>query len=181
VLGMTSRRLNRCRNCGSDSGVSDLCGSCRRAAADAAREQAAVRLQRERARDEEERRNREREADLRNRVAREAEEARRRQEELARRIEAEQAQKRRHVEQPDRVATAATTVPDAADNGAFDPYKVLGVPREVCKELISIAYHQAKKRLDPTLVEHLGDEAQAHFRAKAEALDRAYEMLVLFR
>lgn len=122
---------------------------------------------------------REREAEFRQRAAREADEARVRQEQLARRIEEEKTRKRSQAAAV-RVAPATPAVSTAGD-AVFDPYAVLNVPPEVCKDLISLAYHQAKKRFDPELVTHLGDEAQAHFRAKAEALDRAYEMLVLNR
>ena len=42
---------------------------------------------------------------------------------------------------------------------------------------IDAAYQLAKTKYDPDVVSHLGDEAQAHFKAKAQAVELAYQIL----
>ena len=41
----------------------------------------------------------------------------------------------------------------------------------------TIAYDQAKKKYDPDLVGHLSEEVQSHYRAKSEAVDKAFQTL----
>jgi preprotein translocase subunit Sec63 len=54
---------------------------------------------------------------------------------------------------------------------------VLGVPRDTSPERIRAAYEQARLKYSEDTVAHLGADVQEHFRAKAEAVDRAYQML----
>jgi len=54
---------------------------------------------------------------------------------------------------------------------------VLGVARQADPVRIRAAYEAAKAKYQPDAVSHLGDDVQQHFRVKAEAVDRAYEML----
>jgi DnaJ-domain-containing protein 1 len=59
----------------------------------------------------------------------------------------------------------------------FDPYAVLGVPHGASRDDIGAAYQKAKLKYDPDQVAHLSAEVQAHYRAKAEAVDRAHQKL----
>jgi preprotein translocase subunit Sec63 len=59
----------------------------------------------------------------------------------------------------------------------FDPYVVLGVPHDAGLDDIRTGYEQARTKYDPDLVSHLGDEARAHFNAKSESVERAYQLL----
>jgi preprotein translocase subunit Sec63 len=63
------------------------------------------------------------------------------------------------------------------DDEVFDPYSILGVTRETSQEEIRAAYEQVMSKYDLSLVADMGTEAQRHFKAKAEAVDRAYQML----
>ena len=58
-----------------------------------------------------------------------------------------------------------------------DPYEVLGVPRDASKDAIQSAYLEAKAKYDVDQVSHLGMDLQDHFRLKAQAVERAYQML----
>jgi preprotein translocase subunit Sec63 len=75
---------------------------------------------------------------------------------------------------------SVTAVPLSASveqTDVFDPYVVLGVPSEAGPDAIRVAYQQAMTKYDPQQVEFLGDEAQAHFKTKAQSIERAYQML----
>jgi hypothetical protein len=171
-----SRRTRRtCRECGAvvpDSG--DLCSTCRRAAAEALRRVATERLAQERAADQELRKLRAQEEEQRRQTARQDEDARlwaleetRQREEDARRRQAEDALRR----------SQATTVVSRPVEEEFDPYAVLGVPRDTTREEIRAAYETARSKYDSENVSHLGVDIQEHYQAKAEAVDRAYQML----
>jgi len=60
---------------------------------------------------------------------------------------------------------------------AFDPYVVLGVARHATKEEIDAAYQTAKSKYDPEQLGYLSAELQEIFKGKAQAVDRAYQML----
>jgi preprotein translocase subunit Sec63 len=62
-------------------------------------------------------------------------------------------------------------------DAVFDPYVVLGVSRTAGQNDVHVAYEQARSKYDPDLVSHLGDDARAHFQAKAQSVERAYQML----
>ena len=165
-----------CRGCGAAvDGAGDMCASCRHEAAEARRRAAAeraedARLQAEHAR---------REAELQDEEARREQERR----DEAARLAAE-AEQRRRDEQERRLQQAARAA-DAAGGAAqaaggedkFDPCAVLGVAPGADAEEIRAAYEQAKAKYDPREYEHLGVELQAHFKAKADAVERAFLML----
>jgi DnaJ-domain-containing protein 1 len=164
-----------CRVCGVVVADSDLCPTCRHEAAEALRRAAGERAQTQKALEQEERRQRESEAEERDKKARDDEEARLRDLELARqRHEEEELQ--RQVQATVSVA-AARSPAILEETDVFDPYVVLGVPSEADPDAIRAAYQQAMTRYDPQLVEFLGDEAQAHFKTKAQSIERAYQML----
>jgi DnaJ-domain-containing protein 1 len=174
LRAVRSRRTRRrCRVCGVDVPDSDLCPTCRHEAAEALRRAAAERAHKQRAQQEEERRQREHEAEQREQRARADEEARMREQELARQRQTdEDVHGQSH-------AAAVPIVPavEEEEDEVFDPYVVLGVPCEAGQDDIRTAYQQAKTKYDPDLVSCLGDEAQAHFKAKAQSVERAYQML----
>ncbi len=176
-----------CRVCGVVVADSDLCPTCRREAAEALRRAAGERAQTQKALEEEERRQRESEAEERDRRARDEAEARLRELELARqRQEEEELQDQVQAVSVAAAPVAASTVSVATapapasvgETDGFDPYVVLGVPSEADPDTIREAYQQAMTRYDPQLVEFLGDEAQAHFKTKAQSIERAYQMLL---
>lgn len=157
-----------CRGCGAPvEGAGDMCANCRHVAAEARRRAIAERAEEERLQAEKARRETER-LD---------EEARREQ---ARRDEvlrlAAEAERQRREEQERRLQRAQAQ--HAADDDAvFDPYAVLGLTADATPDQVRAAYEQAKAKYDASQYEHFGGELQAHFKAKAEAIERAFEML----
>ena len=175
-VALKSRRTTHlCRVCGIVVADSDLCPTCRHEAAEALRRAAGERAQTQKALEEGERRQRESEAEEREKKARDEEEARQRELELAR-----QRQEEEELQRQMQQTVSAASAPSAAsveETGVFDPYVVLGVPSEAGADAIREAYQQAMTKYDPQLVEFLGDEAQAHFKTKAQSIERAYQML----
>lgn len=153
-----------CRACGLDAPDSDLCASCRHEAALALRRSAAERADQQKSQEEDERRQREDEA-----------EQQRAREELLRRQQAEEALRLSPAVEP--VAPPAEFLKREPPEAAFDPYVVLGASPETGPDGIRLAYERAMTTFDPNLVSHLSDEVQAHFRARAESIERAYGML----
>jgi hypothetical protein len=168
-----------CRVCGTGvEGAGDLCAPCRREAAEALRRAAAERAGKQRATETQEREQRERDEDDRQRQAHEAEEAQRHQQELIRESEdaaqrAEADARRRHAEE----AEAQRRVVSLDDDAVFDPYRVLEIPHDANADVIRAAYTKAKAKYDIGEVEGLGDEIKQHYAQKAEAADRAFQML----
>jgi DnaJ-domain-containing protein 1 len=175
-VALKSRRTTHpCRVCGVVVADSDLCPPCRHAAAEALRRAAGERAQTQKTLEEEERRQRESEAEARDRKARDEEEARLRELELARQRQ-EEEEHQRQVQAT--VSVAAVPSPASVEEtDVFDPYAVLGVPSEAGADAIRAAYQEAMTKYDPQLVEFLGDEAQAHFKTKAQSIERAYQIL----
>jgi hypothetical protein len=171
-----------CRTCGVSVPDSDLCPACRHEAAEALRHANAERVQQQKAQEDEERRQREYEAEQLEQRARDAEEARVRELEVARQAQAEQEHARQSeavrvvpvLEERPSMAGDSTA---AEESDAVDPYAILRVGRDASADTILAAYQLAKSKYDPDVVSHLGDEAQAHFKAKAEAVELAYQML----
>ena len=179
VFVRSRRATVKCRVCGEvveESG--DLCHKCRHEAAAAVRRAAAERAEQQRAQEEEQKRikaHAEQEELERVRRAQAEEEARvrrqrEREQEEARKRELEE---RRQREEEARELRMSGNVPDAE----FDPYEVLEVAPGATPEAIRAAYDAARNRADPTLVSHLSDEVQEHFRMKAKAVERAFQML----
>ena len=178
-----------CRTCGVSVPDSDLCPTCRHEAAEALRHANAERIQHQKAQEEQERRQREYEAEQAEQRARDAEDARVRELELARHAQAEQERARQSEavrvapvrEAGDGADDAAALARQGAEGAtaadAFDPYAILRVARDASPDAIHAAYQLAKSKYDPDVVSHLGDEAQAHFKAKAEAVELAYQTL----
>jgi DnaJ-domain-containing protein 1 len=166
------RPRRQCRGCGLDVLDSDLCPACRHEAAEALRRAAAERTHAE--------------------AAQEHTEAP--QEEVGQTRacadDARQAEYAAHDDESVSGPESVSVVPvvDTSDApvgvdeeqspaGAFDPYVVLGISPEAGEDEVRAAYEQAKAKYAPDLVSFLGDEAQAHFTAKAQSVERAYEML----
>jgi hypothetical protein len=61
---------------------------------------------------------------------------------------------------------------------AWDPYRVLGVPRGAGAEEITRAYREQMKRYHPDRVADLGEELRALAHEKSLAIQRAYQELV---
>ena len=178
-LALRSRRAQpKCRICGATISHSDLCATCRHEAAELRRHAVEERTHEQRTQEEEEGRQRHAQAEQSERRARDAEEARMRDQELAhQREEAARERPAEDVDQQHDAAVAPIASAAAGEQDVFDPYVVLGVPPEASQEAIGAAYQQAKTKYDPDLVSYLGDETQAHFRAKVEAIERAYQLL----
>jgi hypothetical protein len=179
LVVLKGRRVRRrCRECGAmvtDSG--DLCSNCRHAAAEALRRVATERLAQERAADEQQRKRRAQEEEQRRQAAQQEEDARLRVLEEAREREREEEARRREAEDALRRSLAATAVESPPVEEEFDPYVVLGVPRDTTQERIRAAYEEAKSKYDHEHVAHLGVDIQDYYETKAQAVARAYQML----
>jgi hypothetical protein len=154
------------------AGSGDLCPACRHQAAETLRRAAAERAQEEQAEQAEQQK-------ARRRVEQEQEEFRREQ---ARREEAErlrqQEEERLRLAQEQKAEEARRRSEAAEGAGdAFDPYAVLAVARDATPDAIQAAYVQMKAKYDESEFAHLGAELQDHFKAKAQAVERAYIML----
>ncbi len=174
-----ARAPRMCRVCGTGvEGAGDLCGTCRREAAEALRRAAAERVERQRVTETQEREQREREEEDRQRHAQEAEEAQRQQQELMRQVEeatqrAEEEARRRHAEDAESRRQAVSIDEEAV----FDPYRALDIPPDASLDIIQAAYTRAKAKYDVREVEGMGDEIKFHYSQKADAADRAFQML----
>jgi len=168
---MRSRRAPRkCRVCGKEGlQSSDLCPACRRDTAEGLRRAATERA--DQARAEEKQRHDTAQEKERLWQAQLQEQARLRQLEEARHQQDEA--RLRHLEE------AARQRREAADafQETFDPYAILGVQRGAAREAIDAAYQDARSKYDPDQVGYLGDELQEHFKSKAKAVERAYQLL----
>ena len=157
-----------CRGCGAAvEGSGDMCANCRHEAAEARRRAAAERADEERLLAEQAKRD----AELQEEEAR-REQARR---DEAVRLAAEEEQRRREEQERRLQRSRADDTPDGEQ--AFDPYAVLGLAPGATTDAIRAAYEQAKAKYDPSQYEHFGGELQAHFKAKADAVERAFQML----
>ncbi len=157
-----------CRGCGAAvEGSGDMCANCRHEAAEARRRAIAERAEEERLQAERAKRDAER---LKEEARRE--QARR---DEALRLAAEEEQRRREEQERRLQRARADDTPDREQ--AFDPYAVLGLAPGATADAIRAAYEQAKAKYDPSHYEHFGVELQAHFKAKADAAERAFRML----
>jgi hypothetical protein len=169
----------KCRSCGGVAEAGDLCNQCRHAAADALRHATADRAAEQRKLDEQRRRNDAITEQQRQEAARGVEDVRQAEETRLQRLE--NAQRKRDEEemrwrQEDSDRQRAQNA-DASDHEEFDPHAVLEVPRGASPQEIAVAYAKAKAKFDPEQTTHLSEEVQSHFKRKAEAVDRAYQML----
>lgn len=179
LLALKIRRSRRkCRVCGRVvADLGDLCQACRHDAAKDVRRAASERADQERAQEEEEQRKRDRVEKLARQQARQEEDARLRQDENARQ-RAEQARQREDADVLEREEEARRASQAAvASQPPFDPHAVLGVARDASKEDIHAAYQAGKTKYDPDHVAHLSSELQEHYKTKAQAVERAYQML----
>jgi hypothetical protein len=164
-------RSHKCRVCGEDvREAGDMCQTCRHEAADTLRRAATERADQERAQQEEQRRRQEEEEQRRLKA---------RQEEEARLQQQEEARQREEIarQQEEQEAARRRSQPAVVAEDVFDPYAILGVSRDASKEAIDAAYVEAKSKYDLDHVSHLGVELQQHYKGKAEAVDRAYQIL----
>ena len=165
----------RSLQCGATISHADPCATCRHDAAEALRHASQERHHAQEAQEDEARRQREQEAAQRDQWARDEAESQARELELARKREEAAARAQALEDAPEQPAASASDTPHAStadQSDSFDPYAVLGVPHEASPEDIGAAYQQAQTKYDPDLVAMLGDDAQAHFRAKAEMVER---------
>lgn len=167
LRGKRGPKLTPCRGCGAGvEGSGDMCANCRHEAAEARRRAIAERAEEERLQAEQAQRDAEQQAEEERR------EQARRDEVLRLAAEVEQ---RRREEQERRLERARAA--DAPDNQVFDPYAVLGLAADATADGIRAAYEKAKAKYDPVHYEHLGVELQAHFKTKADDVERAFQML----
>jgi hypothetical protein len=177
------RARHVCRVCGVRvTGAGDLCAACRHDAAEAVRRAAAERAEGERAQEAEQRRQREHaEAQGQEQLRQEEERVRRveegrRLDEEARRREEDARQQEEDARQAEDLRRTGAAAGDAADS-VFDPYFALGLSPSASGDEVRAAYEAARLKYAPDQVAHLGDDAQAHFAAKSQAVERAYQML----
>ena len=173
---VAKQQATKCRTCGASfSEPGDLCPNCRHEAAAALRRAAAERVELARAKDAEEKRLREQEEGQRQKLAKLEERAKQEEEERMRQQEKARQDEARQREEEARRPQVREDGIDA--EGVFDPYTVLGVPREASKETIEAAYQEAKAKYAEDQLEFLGIELQLRFRVKAQAVEKAYQML----
>jgi len=174
VLALKSRRAaqRRCRVCGADTPEpGNLCQKCRSEAAEAARSAAAERADQKREQELAKRRLIENEEEQRRHTVRQAEEAQQRQEqEETLRVRQREEDERRRQEDDARRQREVDV-----ESAVFDPYAVLGVPQGSSKEDVRAAYDAARLKYSPDQVTHLSPEVQEHFKAKAQAVELAYQ------
>jgi hypothetical protein len=175
VVMRTRTKTKKCKSCGSDTPAeseSEFCDNCRKLMADAARQRKAEQAEQARQAAEEAKRDAEQKARrLEMQKAREAEEKRVReyQELKQREYESKIAEAMRpNVPEPEPAAYGAN---------AADPHSILGVEADATTDAIAAAYAQAKQKYAPDLVAHLSEEVQAHYREKAEAVEKAFQAL----
>jgi len=163
-----------CSACGApvaDAGA--LCAACRHEAAEARRRAAAERVaeadqqQQQQAAAAE---NAEREREVARRTALEAE-TREREEAARRQHEQEEEDARKSAAAP------SAPAPASEEDESFDPYQILGIPPDADDEAIRTAYEAAKAKYDAGQVSHLSPEVQHHYKAKAAAVELAYQTL----
>ena len=169
-----------CRTCGAAvQGHGELCPNCRHEAAEALRHASTERAAHARAQDDAKRpqadqerqqqQAREDEARRRELAARQAAAAAARQQE-------DDAQRRREDDAWRQRQVDATAAPND-----FDAHAALGVPRGASAADIEAAYQSARATYDLDVVADLGNELQEHYKRKAAAAQRAYEVLVAER
>jgi DnaJ-domain-containing protein 1 len=150
-----------------------LCQPCRHVAAEALRRAAAATRP---ALDEEQHRKQVDDEEQRQLEAREDEREQLRKQEQARLLALEDAARRRK-EEARRLQAEEEDCRRSEAAAAFDPFTVLGVPRDTSPDDIRSAYQEAKLKYDLDQVAHLSNEVQQLFKAKIQAVERAYEML----
>jgi hypothetical protein len=183
-LAAKSRRPRRvCRVCGTSVPHSaSLCQTCRHVAAEALRRAAAERATGP-APDEEQRQKQAHEEQQRQLEAREDEREQLRKQEEARLLALEEAARRRKEEtrrlqaEEEDGRRSQVNVASGLGKEAFDPFTVLGVSRDTSPQAIRSAYQEAKLKYDMDQVAHLSNEVQQLFKAKIQAVERAYQML----
>lgn len=156
------------------SEAAGLCGDCRRAAAEAFRhakeDQAAEQIAEEFRHEQEQQARAERHrAELREESERveQAERARRNEEE----------QRRQQMEEETARRASQTQAPADPPQTVFDPYAILGVDAGADLASVRAAFQAAKSKYEPDAVSHLGYDVQEHYRRKAEAVARAFDMI----
>jgi DnaJ-domain-containing protein 1 len=172
-LARTRRPVqHNCRLCGNDiDGAGDLCPVCRHEAAEAHRRAAADQEPKEESRAKPERQEKPEQA---------APEPEARYESRFPQPDAESAAYSQEPVPPEtpHEPTPRQGLPPAPESEpAFDPHAVLGVATDATFEDIRTAYEAAKSKYDAQQVAHLGYEVQKHYKAKARALERAYQLL----
>jgi len=179
----TAAPPRKCQKCGEPlQSTGDLCASCRHEAGIAAKQAIADRAAEERAELERRRLEREEAAQHQRQLEQQAIEQQRLEEA---RVQAERERQQAAAQMPPPVPVPvpvpvlAAIGADAEDTPSeCDPYTVLGVSRGASRQQIETAYCAAASKYDETLVAHLGDAVQQHYRAKAEAIEHAYRTLI---
>jgi hypothetical protein len=174
-FALTRRRApsSKCRTCGVlVPGGGDLCQACRHDAAEALRRAAVDRAEQERLEKEKTKRQHEQEEAWRVEQVRQAELAQRQQMERARREEEARLEEQRRRRDEDARERSQYGLDEQ-----FDPYAVLGLPPDASRDSIDSAYEEARTKYDAEQVSHLSAEVQEHYKLKAQAVERAYQML----
>lgn len=105
-------------------------------------------------------------------------EARRREHEQAVQARTEREREEARQQESERRRWQEAAAAAIAEDSPIDPHTVLGVTADASPEEIRAAYDEARRKYAPDLVSHLGGELQELYRTKAQAVERAYELLL---
>lgn len=104
-------------------------------------------------------------------------EARRREHEQAVQARTEREREEARQQESERRRWQEAAAAAIAEDSPIDPHTVLGVAADATPDEIRAAYAEARQKYAPDLVSHLGTELQDLYRIKAQAVERAYELI----
>ena len=173
-----SRVEPTCQRCGAVlKAAGSLCPPCRHEMGLAAKQAIADRAAEKHAEDAR-RRTEQQQAEERQRLAEaEAAQEQQRLEETKSRLERDARERPHAAARPPEAAPVGADPHEIAEIVETDPFKILGVSREATPAEIDAAYRECSKKYDEASVAHFGDAVRQHYRAKAEAVERAYAAL----
>jgi len=173
-----SRVEPTCQRCGAVlKAASSLCPPCRHEMGLAAKQAIADRAAEKQA-DEASRRVEHQQTEERQRLAdAQAAQEQQRLEDTKSRLEQKVRERPQAEPRPDLAAPVGADPYEIAAIVEADPFEILGVSRQATPEEIEAAYRECAAKWDEARVLHFGDAARAHYKAKAEAVERAYAVL----
>jgi len=173
-----SRVEPTCQRCGAAlKAAASLCPPCRHEMGLAAKQAIADRAAEKQA-EEIRRRTEQQQAEERQRLAEaQAAQEQQRLDETRSRLEREARERPQAPAQPLEAGPVGADPYEFAAIVETDPFKILGVAREATPAEIEAAYRKCAAKYDESSVAHFGDGVRAHYKAKADAVERAYAAL----